>query len=412
MKFRSLFSLLLAVAACAFFTTRVQAQSNQDPDFSNVNDILHGNRTLLQITDIKIFGLSNNGNLYAADGRTSNSSISPIGITASSQSPSSMGIGINSFSGWMFNDPSATQIEAVSAPGVGAWTFMFHNQPFQGESYSLASASPTVITGGAMADFNLDGYDDFAFSYDDGTIVVATAVDVNDWTKGFTLGPSAKLDVLSGAHDTAIAAGDFNGDGHAEIAGLSILSNGGLKLVVYSVDPGTLAITPASSLVLTTPYANSDNPITHVAIARGKFNTRDHDQLAVAFATDAGQSTETVEIVDFAPNSLTPIEVNDALPLSSVAVVGGWIQVKTGQFAFPNPYDQIVFNSTRPAGSGAKFFEVISVDPISLALTANPGVDYDGQSCGYGIDVGNFDHQQADPVNPGKPHMIQMPRLP
>ena len=47
-KYTSLFSLLLAVTACALFATRVQAQSNQDPDFSNVNDIRHGDRTLLK----------------------------------------------------------------------------------------------------------------------------------------------------------------------------------------------------------------------------------------------------------------------------------------------------------------------------------------------------------------------------
>src|SRR5262249_13101501 len=118
-------------------------------------------------------------------------------------------IGIKSFSGWMFNNPSAAQVEAVSVPGFPVLLFMFHNQPFQQEPTPPTSSS--VITGGAMADFNLDGYDDFAFSYDDGTIAVATAADVNNSAAGLTLGPSAKLDVLSGARDTAMAAGDFNG---------------------------------------------------------------------------------------------------------------------------------------------------------------------------------------------------------
>ena len=398
MKHRSLFSLLLVVAACALFATRLQAQSNQDPDFSNVNDILHGNRTLLQMTDIRIFGYDGLGSyFYAAWGPASNSSVSPIAINDWTGSVYLTEIGIKSFSGWMFNNPSAAQVEAVSVPGFPVLLFMFHNQPFQQEPTPPTSSS--VITGGAMADFNLDGYDDFAFSYDDGTIAVATAADVNNSAAGLTLGPSAKLDVLSGARDTAMAAGDFNGDGQPEIAGLSILSNGGLKLVVYTVDPKTLAITPASSLVLTTPGANNANPITHVAIARGKFNTRDHDQLAVAFATDSGPST--VEIVDFAAKSVTPAEA-PSLVVSNVGISGGFIEVKTGQFAFPNPYDQIVFHSSSPAASGGKFFEIISVDPTSLALTANAPAPYDGVPCSGGIAVGNFDHQQPDPLNPGK----------
>jgi hypothetical protein len=387
-------------------------QSNQSSDFSNVNDILHGNRTLLQMTDIEIFYVcvleAQGGGLEQCLATTwataSNSSLSPIyGGDAVGSETDLTGVGIKSFSGWMFNQPRAAVLEAVLKPGAGASLYLFF--PTLGyiwQQVPTPATSSSVITGGAMADFNLDGYDDFAFSYDDGTIVVATAADVNDLTAGLTLGPSAKLDVLSGARDTAIAAGDFNGDGQPEIAGLSKLSNGGLKLAVYTVDPKTLAITPASSLVLTTPGATNANPITHVSIARGKFNTRDHDQLAVAFATDSGQGTETVEIVDFAPNSLTPIEVKNALSVSNVGLSGGWIQVKTGQFAFPNPYDQIVFNSARPLGSGGKFFEIISVDPTSLALTANSGVTYDGQPCCYGIDVGNFDHQQPDPLNPGK----------
>ena len=180
MKFRSLFSLLLAVAACAFFPGRLQAQSDQNSDFSNVNDILHGNRTLLKMTDIKIFGYTevwegNTGSwLYDATGLTSNSSIGPINIVGSNGT-GLRAFGIKSFSGWMFSDRPG-QVEAVTVP-LAVRLYMFHNQPYQ--PMPTPPTSSTVITGGAMADFNLDGYDDFAFSYDDGTIVVATAVDVS-----------------------------------------------------------------------------------------------------------------------------------------------------------------------------------------------------------------------------------------
>jgi hypothetical protein len=392
---------LLAVTASALFAARVGAQSNQDPDFSNVDDILHGNRTLLKMTDIEILSIDEDGSFTASWLLASNSSLSPSGGN---------GVccislwGIRSFSGWMWNKPSPVVISAqFPYPGAGAYLYL-NAPPQYSPGYPMQVPAPptsSLAITGAIADFNLDGYDDFAFSYGDRTIAVVTAADVNNSDAGLTLGPSAKLDPLGD-----MTAGDFKGDGKREIAGLIVLPNGGAKLVVYTVDPKTLAITPASSLVLTTPAASNANPITWFSIARGKFDTLAHDQLAVAFATDSadpGQSTETVEIVDFEPNSLTAIEVNDALGVSSVAVSGGWIQVKTGQFAFPNPYDQIVFHSSRPA-SGGRFFEIISVDSTKtkLALTAHTPVGYDEWGCSGGLDVGNFDHQETD-QNSGKP---------
>jgi hypothetical protein len=404
---------LLVVAACALFATRLQAQSNQDPDFSNVNDILHGNRTLLQLADYQVVNLAAYPFLSAYQGTSSNSSLaSPQQIVNNHDGNDvyfmNYGGTIKSFSGWMFDQPQAITLIAASPSAsesypnlVGAQLLIPNNSLLAPNNSNLPWAyvkprpgSRSAITGGAMADFNLDGYDDLVFSYDDGTIQVATAANVNKPAAFIKLGPSAQLDPL-----IDLAAGDFNGDGQPEIAGLSILSDGGLKLVVYNVDPNTLAITPASSLVLTTLGANSASPITHVSIARGKFNTLAHDQLAVAFATDAGSST--VEIIDFAAKSLTPAEAS-LLVVSNVGISGGFIEVKTGQFAFPNPYDQIVFHSSSPAVSGGKFFKIISVDPTSLALTANAPATYDGVPCSGGIAVGNFDHQQPDPMNPGK----------
>jgi hypothetical protein len=107
-KYRSLFSLLLAVTACAFFTTPVQAQSDQTPDFSNVNDILHGNRTLLRMTDIQIFSAYVNSGFYSLNptwGLASNSSLSLSSTFGAPISTLSGGV-IKSFSGWMFNHPS------------------------------------------------------------------------------------------------------------------------------------------------------------------------------------------------------------------------------------------------------------------------------------------------------------------
>jgi hypothetical protein len=229
MKHRSLFSLLLAVTACALFPARLQAQSN--PDFSNVNDILHGNRTLFQITDLQSAFFSPGAGIVTYQLTTSNSTVAnaqtfynaaPLpsgGLFATSRLPS--------FAGWMVNQPQALTITAWN----GGSELYVLNLPNQATSPVVLKPQPSgsqgVFTAGVMSDFNVDGYDDFALSYDDGTIEIVTAVDPNKPSAGFKVGPFATLDSLSD-----MTAGDFNGDGKPEIAGLSKGPNGGLELVL------------------------------------------------------------------------------------------------------------------------------------------------------------------------------------
>jgi hypothetical protein len=411
MKNRSLFSLSLSIAACAFFTTRLQAQSN--PDFSNVNDILQGNRTLLQITDLQVnftTGTANSAQVESYQLETSKSEVTKTSLIKIPHPVRNYGLEANkSFSGWMFNQPQAITVTEANTPLNFQRFLITQNIRNTGPSLSLVYPAIPVLastsfTAGAMADFNRDGYDDFAFSFDHkGSIRIATACDVNKPNNNscqddannpsvLKFGPRAFLDPLKD-----MTAGDFNGDGQPEIAGLSLMENGGLKLVIYSVDPESLAITSASSLVLNTTDAGS--PITHVSIARGKFNTLAHDQLAVTFATTS--TPPRVETIDFQPNTLTPIE-QPALTPSEATVPDGYIQVKTGHFALPgNPYDQIVFHSSGTS-SGGRFFEILSVDPKNLTLSTNPQLTYNHSPCAAGIEVGNFDHQQPDPLKPDK----------
>ena len=259
--------LLVALFICAFSAEQSQAQSN--PDFTNVNDILQGKRTILQVTDLVVASVgqapANTGTdqtliyMYPVTTQNSQQTNSPNPPATWGTLSEGGGGSVKTFSGRMWNEPVATVVAAFSGG-------------------DLAIQNPTAAMGpmgqglpnGAVADFNQDGYDDLALSYTDGSIFIATASDVNWFNppidEALRQGPTAKLDVLSD-----MAAGDFNGDGKTEIAGLAILPTGGLKLVIYTVDPQSLTITPASSLVLNT--ATAGTPITHVAIARGRFNS-------------------------------------------------------------------------------------------------------------------------------------------
>jgi len=401
-------ALVVAILA-ALASLPVQAQT--DPDFTNVNDVLHGNRTLLQITDVEIIenGPETGGNVVLYQLPMSNSSpgqtpptfqITGIGNPAGIFKPLEL-------SGRIFNLPRAVTVQVAATDVLG-------NAQVQ---YSVANAGidpnfnyfsvvngPQSPTNGAVADFNGDGYDDIFLEFDDGSYQVLTATDVNQVYVPFAQdplksGPAANLDVL-----TTFTAGDFDGKGHQEIAGLEPLGdNGGppfnhLGLVIYTVDPKTLQIQSAYSkpFVLTTPGASLTNPITQVSIARGRFNSTSHDQVAIAFSMLAGPSI--VEIVDFSP-ALNPAE-GPQLTVSKTPVpegiYTGYIQVTTGKFGLPgNSYDQIVFHQSSTTTDGDKFFEVLSVNSTDLTLTAHAAISYGPCAAYKGVQTGNFDHQQA-----------------
>ena len=405
---RRISTLLTAGLLSALAISSVHAQSN--PDFTGVNDILHGMRTLLSVTDLQVTTVVSPTQIWLQQGLTSNSSVTQE-FDQSYDFPqgSAQNVTMKAFTGKMFNQPQSITVTVVSYPNQPSLDTNFFISNIGGP-VPLGGVQPVwkdtgtanAITVGAMADFNQDGYDDFAVSDATGAFSIWTACDVNDpfslpcdtnpdgSSRLFNWVPSGQLDVL---YD--MAAGDFNGDGRPEIAGLTAGPNGGIRLVIYTVDVNSLAITRASFLDLNT--ASSGTPVTLASLARGRFNTQTHDQLAVTFATSSGPSI--VEIIDFPQSSLNPMEAS-SITASTVTVPAGYLQVKTGQFAAPSdPYDQIVFHMSSTS-DGGRFFEVLSANQTDLTLTAHSGVPYDQFPCAAGIQVGNFDNQQTNQYDP------------
>jgi hypothetical protein len=401
-------TLLTGAFVAALASVPVQAQTDNcptvtsGPDYCHVPDFLNGQRTLLNVTDLQVVRVGP-GTIQIYPITTSNSAqtlgpYTPIGGNVFFSYPSS-------FSAHMFNQPQAVTLNAISNyNNEGTLALVLQNvQPavnpnnFNSVWQSLPNSPAYVPTvqDGAAADFTQDGYDDLALSLVDGRLLILTPNDVKDAGKG----PRTSITNIN--PHSVIAAGDFDGKGHREIAALSgSYADGTAKLVIYTVDPNSLAITQATSIPLTTPGASPNSPVALVSMARGRFNSVGHDQLAVAFSTNLGPLEPTVvEIIDFAPNTLNPVE-GPKLTVTAVTVPTGYIEVKTGQFAFPDsPYDQIVFHMSSTTSPGGKFFEVISADPTSLALTTHSGVSYDNYACAAGINVGNFDHRQGTGPN-------------
>ena len=392
---------LLAIVLLALAAISIQAQTN-DPDYSNVSDFLSGQRTLLQITDLQVASYNTgSGTLWITPVQTANSqqttqpqrSFQTFSLNGQYQT--------FSFSVRMFNRPQATTFTAIHTiaddPNANN-TFLMRDDGVAW--FPLARGDNPFVSGGVAADFNLDGFEDLAVAFQDGRIMVGAPDNVNDLDAGWHQTVSS-IDTL-----LDLTAGDFNGDGKTEIAGLTFAPNGGLKLVIYTVDPVTLAVTPASSLVLTTPGSSNSNQIGYASLSRGRFNTPNYDQLAVSFATTSSQAGQSggpayIEVVDFTPGTLNPREGPQIEPSSNINTFG-FFQVKTGKFNFPtNPYDQIVYLSASPQ-TGGSFFQVFSVDPTNLAITGGTPFSYENFGCGYGIQVGNFDNRQPDPDNKGQ----------
>src|SRR5262249_9651179 len=83
----------------------------------------------------------------------------------------------------------------------------------------------------AKADFTRDGFDDFAFISENGTINIFTAADVNDMNQGFFYANPTPLPANTVVNQYKIAAGDFDGSGVNELAVASVLySQAGVQI--------------------------------------------------------------------------------------------------------------------------------------------------------------------------------------
>src|SRR5690242_5655228 len=150
MKDRSLLSLSLAIAVCAFFAGPLQAQQ-KNPGFSNVNDILQGDRTLLQITDLQVAGLGKDNFAYLYHATTSNSSVAKTSLTPTYLPVTDGPNALRAFSGWMFNQPEAITVAAIN--GI----LVIQNIPNTGPRRTVPPVSPPIdedasVTAGKMAD--------------------------------------------------------------------------------------------------------------------------------------------------------------------------------------------------------------------------------------------------------------------
>jgi hypothetical protein len=417
----------LIVAGLSAGLRGAKAQSDgQNPDYSQVNDVLYGGTHLLRNDDLVItFVYQNPANefrevLFTAGTQDSNANIlrfdHSVNIPNGQAGCSTSGgcyldfhyhnSGQLKFATGRFFDTDRDTTVLYPFHFLEAQTPLLLS--LAGESVPTNAAGLVLTTaqdvsfviGGDLffsevADFNGDGYDDLLMAWSNAVgnphMRIATAVNVTDPTQGFKFGPLFTPAAPFGIR--RVTVGDFNGDGQPDIVQAYIDPSRQLTLATYRVDPATLTIAEGAQLGYLQAADTGPHP---VELAAGHFTALGHHQLVVGAQLADGDQVH-MGFFDFAPNSLQPQRVTSVF--FPDAATGMLLLLKAARFIWSNPFDQIAWMSSSGAGTR---LSVLIVDPQSQTVVRKadilPVPDVISQPnvtiFGYDIAVGNFDHRQ------------------
>ena len=237
------------------------------------------------------------------------------------------------------------------APAAGATVFV----PAPGSPLTVGTNPRALV----VADFNGDGFPDIAVAnFGSGSVAVL----LGDGSGGFTAASGSPLTVGTGP--TAIATGDFNGDGNADLA----VANSNDNTVSILLGDGSGGFTAASGSPLTVGTGPT-------AIATGDFNGDGNADLAVANSND---NTVSILLGDgsggFTAASGSPLTVGT-----------GPTAIATGDFNGDGNADLAVANSNDNTvsillGDGSGGFTAASGSPLTVGTgpTAIATGDFNG----------------------------------
>jgi hypothetical protein len=243
------------------------------------SDPLRGERRLLPLDDVMVSYWPDNGAVDSKLQAGLGCSVgSPPGQGAICEYPFKL-LGLTSnaslgvVAGKMFARPKDTFVVAGDDLTLTVSGGPF-NSSFETWSFPLPHGLPSPVPGTAvyrplmaMADFTGDGYDELVIGSSDQGLQVATPVDVTDPGKGLTWGDF--LSPVNTVQGSALATGDFDGDGDPEVA-LAYPAGGGFTVEIYIVDPTELWLQFEHSVTVeTSSYGHGSFPIGQVSIAAG-----------------------------------------------------------------------------------------------------------------------------------------------
>ncbi|HSU43257.1 MAG TPA: hypothetical protein VLN42_03485 [Casimicrobiaceae bacterium] len=423
-RFLASFRFVAALALIAFLPA-APAVAQLDPCvpgqscFTDVGDILNGQRHLLRTDDLLIGGLF--GSAFAgAILDTTNSTVTASAASRLTGSNSQCLDFSPTFrtaaSARMFNLNHDVTM-SVACWGGFPYTLALYFDPDpdlpkplflstnfgdrNGDNFQLFSIA---------ADFTGDGYDDIALVGSTAnadhfvpSAVVLTAVDPGAPDKGIRAGNPAFFDFPS-VEPLAAVAGNFTGQGRPVIA---ILGNvidatgapAGLGIQFYTVDPVSLEIgLPTNGLqnLFTLNLPKGENGfIATASLAVGRFGNTTHDQLAVVYAVPGG--TAKIVTIDFDSdgNAIQKAVFDTGVGTRDTP----FAVIRAGHFDWSGSFDQaalLVQPGPRSSGSRIQLFGF----DTSLNPAAGPAFPLTAGFCMHDLVAGNFDRMQANPDPP------------
>ncbi len=380
---------MLAFAALALLVPdNALAQGSSGPDYDNVDDILNGQHSLLQIDDLLVLGQKGDGPVSETQYNTVNSgfgSTSNAFIPGTGQKKAGPAVSAN-----MFRAGGPVLILSFAADNVSNALLVVKSanaSKLATANTILAGRSPTPILGLTVADFNEDGLDDVAVETKEG-LQVCTARDPNLFDLHLRCGPL--LSIVSRIR--AVTNGDFSGSGRQMLAVVAQLPDSGIaSMQILAVDPGALTINTRYYA----PISQELGQIRLLAIASGKFTLAGipkHDQFA--FAYQAATGNVQVATVDFANSSVKP-EIRKIVDQGFKTPTLDGLILKRAHLNWFSPYDQLVF-LVQAIHSFQQSLFILVVNPDTLAvrrakgaLSFTPGL--------VDLAIGNFDRNTPGP---------------
>jgi FG-GAP-like repeat len=368
---------MLVVLCAGAFNACAQGQQ---PDYSNVNDILGGRRTLVAVNDVAIGGLV----FKTSDGtKIDDKNIYNLpDFKIHTSDPQILAR--------MFDSTYDTLVyaQANTLYAIDPISKTTKSLKLEGDEFSLA--------GFATGDFKGDGLQEIVIASLSG-IRVVSAVDPKDFSKGIQSGPFSIIDT-EGSYRAAVAVGDFDGDGRLEVAVAydRFYSEAQGRLSIYKVDPKTLELQLKHAEPLTEVLTSG---IFLASAAAGRFGTTLHDQLIVGYriASSNGPDPQDVQLKSFDfDTSLKPILKHT---FNTGLKNGPELILEAGRFNFNSPFEQVAMKWTQ--GRDNVQLGILTFDN-TLKIRYPKFIVLSGIACSSGLSVGNFARTEPDPQDPSK----------
>ena len=372
------------------------AQRPARPDYSNVDDILNGNHFLLQDDDLIVTAKVDNYALSQNLLYTSNSGIA----SKNAQFPK---LRTNKVAN-KANYAAVVANMYKNAPPVVVYGAEGFDSPFlevrssnpnfgAAETVTLAGPKRSTVRQLVVGDFNGDGLDDVLAVHGSGFVTVCTAKNPAAYDLRLRCGPSR--DAGNYTFQT-LTAGDFNGDGRAELAWVYQRSGSSTSaLWIAEVDPATLAIRDGS-----TYEGLQTGPLNTLDMVAGKFAAPGNGPAQqIAFAYGGRSGTAKVAIIDF---TTPPVRVRKVETWDTGYTPGNnggesKIVLRAAPFGGFSLYDQIALLVSE--NSYTQFLAILEVQPNTLSVKKRSAVFLRdlGVSAFKVTDlaIGNFDRRKA-----------------